>query len=155
MKLKHSSKELNRIRFNGVEKGYDPLEVDQILDEIIDDYKKMDALVHEITNLEHVILLKEQEIRAQNEQVASLLKESEAQKEKYISLQAEYTFQQKRLENLGDGKKISISSLDQLNYIQALETELAKLGGDVEKCRRGIYRHPISVQKKSKIIRSG
>lgn len=150
MKLKHSSKELNRIRFNGVEKGYDPLEVDQILDEIIDDYQKVDALVQEIANLEHVMLLKEQEVQTRNQQIASLLQENETQKEKYIALQAEYTFQQKRLENIGDGKKILNSSLDQLNYIQALETELAKLGGDVEKCRRGIYRHPISTQKNQK-----
>ena len=41
--LKFSSKDIENIKFKAVAHGYDPLQVDQVLDEIIKDYEKIES----------------------------------------------------------------------------------------------------------------
>ena len=59
--LNFSSQSLLDKQFKHVEQGYDPLEVDTALDQVIEDYKKLESLVNQNDSLK--------------EQVAQLVKE--------------------------------------------------------------------------------
>ena len=48
-KLNYDSKSLLNIKFSPKQKGYDPLEVDQIFDNIIKDYETLNAQINELT----------------------------------------------------------------------------------------------------------
>ena len=48
-KLNYDSKSLLNIKFSPKQKGYDPLEVDQIFDNIIRDYETLNAQINELT----------------------------------------------------------------------------------------------------------
>ena len=47
VKLNYDSKQILNIKFSPKEKGYDPLEVDQIFDNIIKDYETLTSLLKE------------------------------------------------------------------------------------------------------------
>ena len=78
--LKFSSEELLNIKFKAVERGYDPYQVDKVLDEIIEDYKKIenDANSSNTELLNQIAELKKQNALL-NEQL-----EKEKSKNKYL-----------------------------------------------------------------------
>lgn len=49
-KLNYDSKSLLNIKFSPNQKGYNPLEVDQVLDKIIKDYETLNNAINEIAN---------------------------------------------------------------------------------------------------------
>ena len=78
--LKFSSDELLNIKFKAVEHGYDPLQVDKVLDEIMEDYAKIESEAN-ISNKE--LLDQIAELKKQN----ALLNEQlqlEKNKNKYL-----------------------------------------------------------------------
>ena len=77
-KLNFDEKSLLNIKFSPDQKGYNPLEVDQVLDRIISDYQAMSNQINELTNLNAKQQSKLAEIKGQldraNFELASLKK---------------------------------------------------------------------------------
>ena len=48
-KLNYDGKAILNIKFSPKQKGYDPLEVDQVFDKIIEDYGTLQATINELT----------------------------------------------------------------------------------------------------------
>ena len=49
-KLNYDGKSLLNIKFSPDQKGYDPLEVDQVLDKIIKDYETLNSAINELVD---------------------------------------------------------------------------------------------------------
>ena len=82
-KLNFSSQELLDIKFNNCPQGYDPLQVDQTLDKIIEDYEKLSSSSSPIVDIEK--LAKElEDLKNENLQLKMEL-EKEKNKWKYVS----------------------------------------------------------------------
>ena len=83
-RLKFSSQELLDVKFNNCPQGYDPLEVDKVLDSIIEDYERLESEVSN-SNIDAGKLAKEvEELKAINQQLRLDL-ESEKNKWQYVS----------------------------------------------------------------------
>ena len=78
--LKFSSKDIENIKFKEVAHGYDPLRVDEVLDEIIEDYKKLESDLN-VSNQE--LLNQIAELKKQNQALAEEL-QKEKNKIKYL-----------------------------------------------------------------------
>ena len=147
MNLKHNANQLGKIRFTGVEKGYEPLEVDVLLDEIIEDYLQIDQLLKDLQSKKEEISEKNQAMAVLQTSLDQLTSDCSKWKDKVGKLEAELSFQKTRTEKLVGQKRVSDTTLDQLNYIKALETELARLGGDPEKIRMTLYKKTIDLNR--------
>ncbi len=147
MKLKYSAKKIAKQQFTGVEKGYEPLEVDEFLDGIIEDYLKIDGLVKELDTALQENKEQLSTIESLNKQIQSFQERIKELDDLRIQAQTELAFQKSRIEKaLGNFRGFD-SSIDELNYIKALETELVQLGGDPDKCRKHLYKKSIDLSR--------
>ena len=85
-KLNYDAKSVLNIKFSANQKGYDPLEVDKVLDSIIQDYETLTSLINELTStnekqLDEVKKLKEK-LDKTNLELASLKKQFDELKRK-------------------------------------------------------------------------
>ena len=85
-KLNYDAKSVLNIKFSANQKGYDPLEVDKVLDSIIQDYETLTSLINELTSinekqLDEVKKLKEK-LDKSNLELASLKKQFDELKRK-------------------------------------------------------------------------
>ena len=104
-KLNFTSEELLNKKFSHSPNGYVPLEVDEYLDRIIEDYEKIEKLLSTPTNISEDVAKEIQNLKRENENLRSEL-EKEKNKWKYISR---------------DHKDIHIDNYELLNRIGRLE----------------------------------
>ena len=104
-KLNFTSDELLNKEFRNSPRGYDPLEVDQLLDKVIQDYELFESQVQPVGIDIHKLAKELEEIKKQNEELKREL-EKEKNKWKYISK---------------DHKDIHIDNYELLNRIGKLE----------------------------------
>lgn len=147
MGLKYNAKEIAKIEFGGVEKGYEPLEVDQVLDEIIDDYQQIDKLVSELSLLKEQLSLKENSISVLKEKISTLENKVKELEDVKIEIETELSFQKNRVERALGTKRDTGSALDSLIYIEELEKKIVELGGDPVEIRSKMYRKTIDITK--------
>ena len=115
-KLNYDGKSLLNIKFSPDQKGYDPLEVDQVLDKIIIDYETLTSTIND------------------------LAKKAEEQKSKYDELKKEYErakLQMATLEKKFDALK-RVSNVNDDNYtlvnkVAAYERVLHRKGINLKK----------------------
>ena len=115
-KLNYDGKSLLNIKFSPDQKGYDPLEVDQVLDKIIIDYETLTSTIND------------------------LVKKAEEQKSKYDDLKKEYErvkLQMATLEKKFDALK-RVSNVNDDNYtlvnkVAAYERVLHRKGINLKK----------------------
>ena len=68
-KLNYDGKSLLNIKFSPKEKGYDPLEVDQIFDRIIEDYDSMSKEINELLTKNETQLSKIEELKKELDRI--------------------------------------------------------------------------------------
>ena len=115
-KLNYDGKSLLNIKFSPDQKGYDSLEVDQVLDKIINDYETLTSTINDLT------------------------KKAEEQKSKYDELKKEYErvkLQMATLEKKFDALK-RVSNVNDDNYtlvnkVAAYERVLHRKGINLKK----------------------
>lgn len=147
MELKYNAKEIDKIEFSGVEKGYEPLEVDQVLDDIMDDYQQLDKLISELDLLKEQLSLKEESINGLKEKIVALENKIKELEDTRIEIETELSFQKNRIERALGTKRDTSSALDSLIYIEELENKLVELGGDPVELRSKMYRKTIDISK--------
>ncbi len=104
--------------FTPAAKGYRPLEVDEFLDIVADDY---DAFAEQIEKL-----------KKENE---NLKKSFDNLTKQNYDLEAKLALYQNKVSNIGENLEVSRSNLDLLNRIRALEKALYKAGIDPTKIK--------------------
>lgn len=153
MPLKYTKSQITKVKFSGVEKGYDPLEVDEFLDGVVTDYEKFERLEDDFRSLSSSLKEKEKRILAQEKRITSLKTEVSQLEDEKMMAEAELSCQKSRIESALKEVK-NLSDLDTmigyLNYISVLETELAHLGGDVAKCKAMSKRKSIHLTQDEK-----
>ena len=115
-KLNYNGKSLLNIKFSPKQKGYDPLEVDQIFDKIIQDYETLSTSINELTD------------------------KMNQEKSKYQNLKAEYdrlTFQiatlQKKFDALKRVSNVTDDNYTLVNKVAAYERVLHRKGINLKK----------------------
>ena len=68
-KLNYDGKSLLNIKFSPKQKGYDPLEVDQIFDNIIKDYESMTKEINELLQKNEQQLIKIEELKKELDRI--------------------------------------------------------------------------------------
>ncbi len=116
--LNYSSKSLLDVKFEPGHKGYDALEVDQVLDQLIEDLKFYEKYYNDSKNyirkLESEVQKLKDKIHAQEMEVASV-------KNKYSGIKP--------------GQNVSENNIELLKRISKLEEALYKKGVDPETIR--------------------
>jgi len=118
LKLVLSSKEILDKKFSFTNDGYNPFDVDEYLDKVIEDYKLV----------EENLLVKQEEIQILEERIKSLISENDI-------LNSELNNYKKRFEGLKTDENVSINNIDYLQRISKLETALWKVGVDPKKIK--------------------
>ncbi|MGM9873795.1 MAG: DivIVA domain-containing protein [Bacilli bacterium] len=118
MKLKLSSTQLLNKVFNGKSKGYDPLEVDEFLDEVITDY-----------------LLVENNVLLKKEEYDSLIKNNKDYKDTIREQEIVIANYKNKFNGIADNKNISLENIEYLQRINALEKYIYSLGKDPTKIK--------------------
>ena len=115
-KLNYDGKSLLNVKFSPKQKGYDPLEVDQIFDKIIQDYETLSTSLNELTD------------------------KMNQEKNKYQNLKAEYdrlTFQiatlQKKFDALKRISNVTDDNYTLVNKVAAYERVLHRKGINLKK----------------------
>ena len=115
-KLNYDGKSLLNIKFSPKQKGYDPLEVDQIFDKIIQDYETLSTSINELTD------------------------KMNQEKSKYQNLKVEYdrlTFQiatlQKKFDALKRVSNVTDDNYTLVNKVAAYERVLHRKGINLKK----------------------
>ena len=115
-KLNYDGKSLLNIKFSPKQKGYDPLEVDQIFDKIIQDYETLSTSLNELTD------------------------KMNQEKSKYQNLKVEYdrlTFQiatlQKKFDALKRVSNVTDDNYTLVNKVAAYERVLHRKGINLKK----------------------
>ena len=115
-KLNYDGKSLLNVKFSPKQKGYDPLEVDQIFDKIIQDYETLSTSINELTD------------------------KMNQEKSKYQNLKAEYdrlTFQiatlQKKFDALKRVSNVTDDNYTLVNKVAAYERVLHRKGINLKK----------------------
>ncbi len=147
MELKYSAKKIAKVQFSGVEKGYEPAEVDEILDDIIADYLVIDDLAKKLDIALQDSKDKDDEIERLHQQITALEARIKELDDLRMEAETQLAFQKRRIDEAMDNSKDFGSNLDQINYIKALETELVRLGGDPDNCRRHLYKKPVDLSR--------
>lgn len=111
--LKQSADSVVERQFPANKAGYDPLQVDNFLDEVAADYVTVDQFL--VKNEKHIESL--------NREISSL-------KEKLAKLEADNAVLLEKLKDVPDDVELSLANIDLLKRISALETALYKLGKD-------------------------
>ena len=147
MELKYTAKEISKIEFSGVEKGYEPLEVDKVLDEIMLDYQQLDKLIEEISLLKEQLSLKNESIISLEDKIKTLQNRIKELEDLKVEIETELSFQKTRVERALGTNRDTDSALDSLIYIKELENKLVELGGDPVEIRSKMYRRTIDITK--------
>ncbi len=116
--LNYSSKSLLDVKFEPTQKGYDALEVDQVLDRLIDDLKFYEQYYNDSRNY---IRKLESEIKDLNDKIHEQEMEVAKVKNKYSGIKP--------------GQVVTENNVDYLKRISKLEEALYKKGVDPESIR--------------------
>ena len=111
IKLKLDSSRILHKEFTGTKPGYDALQVDTFLDLVIEDYKQMEKYLRE-----------EQKTREE------LIDQVRLSKKEIEKLKVENASLKSRLSGISTSDDVSLSNLEHLKRIAALEKALAKAG---------------------------
>ena len=111
--LKQSADSVVERQFPANKAGYDPLQVDNFLDEVAADYVTVDQF----------LVKNEKYIESLNREITSL-------KEKLATLEANNAVLMEKLKDVPDDVELSLANIDLLKRISALEQALYKLGKD-------------------------
>ncbi len=117
-KHKYNPSSLLDIKFEKDVKGYNPHEVDKVLDEVIEDYE---------------YFLKE--LKEAKEYIAKLEAEVGLKKKENDKLMLEYTKAKAKLDRIGDTKGVTSENIDYIVRIRDLEAFIYKLGHDPKKLK--------------------
>ena len=115
-KFNYDSKEILNIKFSPAQKGYDPLEVDQTFDKIIDDYNSF--------------VLALNDAKAQNEKQQVKIEELKDELEK---LKIEFINMKKQYDLLKSTSAVSDDNIKLLTKIAAYEKVLHRRGINLKK----------------------
>ncbi len=117
-KINYSSESLLNLKFTKDVRGYDPLEVDEALDKVIEDLRTYEKYRSQTTQYIQRI---ERDIHDLNEKIKALEVENAKLKE--------------RLSDIGENPTAARENIALLKRIAALEDELYKLGGNPSKIK--------------------
>lgn len=117
-KINFTSESLLNLKFTKDVHGYDPLEVDEALDKVIEDLRNYEKFKSDTTAYLQKI---ERQIYDLNEEIKALKIENAKYKE--------------RLLDIGDNPNASKENIQLIKRIAALEDELYKLGGNPSKIK--------------------
>ena len=115
-KLNFDGKAILNIKFSPKQKGYDPLEVDQVFDKIIEDYETLQSIVNELTISDE----------KKQTKLAEIKKELDG-----ISLELAST--KKQLDLLKKTSKITDDNYKLIMKVNAYEKVLHRKGVDLKK----------------------
>jgi len=115
-KLNYDGKTLLNIKFSPNQKGYDPLEVDQIFDNIIKDYEVLNSTINELTS--------------KNEQQTSKIEELKKEIER---LSFELTSLKNKFNMLKKTSNINEDNYKLVTKVNAYERALYRKGVDPKK----------------------
>lgn len=118
MKVKLTRQKVIDKEFNANIRGYKAIEVDEFLDIVADDYSNFERDISELSRKYEEIV-----------QNYELLKNS------MTELEAKNAILQEKVKNITDDSEVSLSNIDLLNRIQALESALFKAGIDPTKIK--------------------
>lgn len=115
LKLQLNSQKLVDKEFKGKRMGYDPLEVDEYLDLVINDYMQMERYIVEVNRI-----------------ILELQKTCKIYKERLDSVEVKNEILSDKLKNISDNddNSVSLSNIDLLKRISQLEQALYKAGID-------------------------
>lgn len=118
MKLTLSSSQLLNKKFIGKSKGYDPLEVDMFIDEIIKDY-----------------LLVENNVLLSNEDYQKIVNSNSEMKNQIREQEIVIADYKNKFNGIRENKNISLENIEYLQRIAALEKYIYSLGQDPTKIK--------------------
>lgn len=113
LKLKHNVDSILDHEFGPNKVGYDALEVDMFLDEIVSDYIAMQQYLPKVKKT-----------------IEELEKENALYKSRVEKLEIENAIFNEKFKSISENQEVSLSNLDLLKRISALENALYKLGKD-------------------------
>lgn len=111
LKLKLDANKIYHKEFEGTKPGYNALQVDSFLDIVIKDYEMMDNY-----------------IVSAEETIEDLTKMNKMLKDRLTQIEANNAVMNEKLKNISDNENASLSNLDLLKRISALEQALYKAG---------------------------
>ena len=111
LKLKLDENKIYHKEFEGTKPGYNALQVDSFLDIVIKDYEMMDNY-----------------IASAEETIEDLTKMNKMLKDRLAQIEANNAVMNEKLKNISDNENASLSNLDLLKRISALEQALYKAG---------------------------
>ncbi len=113
LKLKFDAKAIVDHEFSAKKPGYDPLQVDTFLDDIVKDYLSV-----------HQYLL------ATNNTIDELTRANKLLKERLDQIEVDNAVLSEKMKNIADNNTASLANIDLLKRISALEQALFKVGID-------------------------
>lgn len=116
--LKLSAKRIVDQEFSGKKPGYDALQVDEFLDEVVKDY-----------------IAFEQYSNQTSATIEDLNKTCKLLKERLAQVEIQNSVMTEKFKNISDNKDVSLSNLDLLKRISLLEQALYKTGIDPSKIK--------------------
>lgn len=111
LKLKLDANKIYHKEFEGTKPGYNALQVDSFLDVVIKDYETMEAYVN-----------------TAEQTIEELTKLNKMLKERLNQIEANNIIMTEKLKNISDNENASLSNLDLLKRISALEQALYNAG---------------------------
>ena len=115
-KLNYDGKSLLNVKFSPDQKGYDPLEVDQVLDKIIKDYETLNSAINELTD----------KLQQQKGQYGKL-------KEEFDRVTVQMATVQKKYESLKRVSNVTDDNYTLVNKVAAYERVLHRKGINLKK----------------------
>ena len=115
-KLNYDGKSLLNIKFSPDQKGYDPLEVDQVLDKIIKDYETLNSAINELVD----------KLQQQKGQYDKL-------KEEFDRVTVQMATVQKKYESLKRVSNVTDDNYTLVNKVAAYERVLHRKGINLKK----------------------
>lgn len=113
LKLKHTADSVLEHEFQAVKPGYDPFDVDSFLDEIVTDYVAIQQFLQKNKKI-----------------LEELKKENQVLKNKVEKLEIENAVLNEKFKSVSENDNASLSNIELLKRISALENALYKLGKD-------------------------
>lgn len=111
-----SNKDILEKKFEATSKGYNPLEVDKFLDDIM-----------------QTLSIKNKQIESTSKELIFLKEENEKLKKDFNEIEKSFTLFKKRYKNLNDDDFSKYSMIDLIKRVNVYETKLNELGIDPEK----------------------
>ena len=117
-KFNLTSKAILNKTFSKNVKGYEPLEIDSFLDQVIADYRLFEKALFD-----------------RDEYIADLETLIKKHRDQISSLEIDNAKYRKRLENIKDEGKVSMQNVEYLRRIDILEKDLYRIGVDPSKLK--------------------